>query len=67
MIYGLFIIIGYKGIYKRRTGDKTDGCAIFYKATRFSFVDKLPLEYHQPHIPVRFLKILLFIIIYNNS
>ncbi|CAG7834867.1 unnamed protein product [Allacma fusca] len=43
---------GYKGIYKKRTGDKQDGCAIFYKATRFSFVDKLSVEYFQPHIPL---------------
>ena len=23
--------LGYKGIYKKRTNDKMDGCAIFYK------------------------------------
>ena len=29
-----------------------DGCAIFYKSARFSFVDKLAVELFQPHVPL---------------
>ena len=36
------------GFYKKRTGDKNDGCAIFYKKDRFLLEDCTQVEYHQP-------------------
>ncbi|KAK7081633.1 Protein angel 1 [Halocaridina rubra] len=39
---------GYEGIYKKRTGEKCDGCAIFYKTNKFSLVEQCTVEYNQP-------------------
>ena len=38
---------GYQGIYKKRTGDKKDGCAIFFKPENLTLVDKTDIEYKQ--------------------
>ena len=43
--------LGYDGIYKKRTGDKQDGCAIFYKSEKFTLVDQTDVEYRQPSAP----------------
>ncbi|KAL3874506.1 hypothetical protein ACJMK2_037515 [Sinanodonta woodiana] len=40
--------LGYDGIYKRRTGDKKDGCATFYKTHKFVVQDSVPIEYYRP-------------------
>ena len=40
--------LGYDGIYKKRTGDKQDGCAIFYKHDKFVLIDQTDVEYQQP-------------------
>ncbi|XP_030212631.1 protein angel homolog 1 [Gadus morhua] len=40
--------IGYKCVYKRRTGTKTDGCATCYRGDRFSEVSATSLEYFRP-------------------
>ncbi|XP_066944809.1 uncharacterized protein [Macrobrachium rosenbergii] len=39
---------GYDGVYKKRTGDKCDGCAIFFKTNKFSLVESCSVEYLQP-------------------
>ncbi|XP_072350286.1 protein angel homolog 1-like isoform X2 [Scyliorhinus torazame] len=39
---------GYECVYKRRTGVKTDGCAVCYKRERFSLVSAHPVEYFRP-------------------
>ncbi|XP_078263362.1 protein angel homolog 1-like [Rhinoraja longicauda] len=39
---------GYECIYKRRTGIKTDGCAVCFKRDRFSLVSQHPVEYFRP-------------------
>ena len=39
---------GYDGLYKKRTGDKCDGCAIFFKKEKFSLVESCSVEYLQP-------------------
>jgi len=44
--------LGYKGVYKQRTGDKGDGCAVFYKWKKFQLEDFVCVEFHQPRIPV---------------
>ncbi|XP_072895514.1 protein angel homolog 1-like isoform X1 [Hemitrygon akajei] len=39
---------GYDCIYKRRTGIKTDGCAVCFKRDRFSLISEHPVEYFRP-------------------
>nr|XP_009759626.1 PREDICTED: carbon catabolite repressor protein 4 homolog 6 isoform X3 [Nicotiana sylvestris] len=36
---------GYNGIWKRRTGDPADGCAIFWNASRFKLVHEEFIEF----------------------
>jgi protein angel len=33
-----FEAVGYLGLYKKRTNDKSDGCAIFYKNDRVRLI-----------------------------
>uniref|UniRef100_T1J976 Endonuclease/exonuclease/phosphatase domain-containing protein n=1 Tax=Strigamia maritima TaxID=126957 RepID=T1J976_STRMM len=42
--------LGYDGIYKKRTGDKYDGCAIFYKESAFSLDTWQAIEFKKPHV-----------------
>ncbi|XP_023722576.1 protein angel homolog 2 isoform X2 [Cryptotermes secundus] len=44
--------LGYKGIYKRRTGNNIDGVAIYYKTDVFQLADHTSVEYFQPGIDV---------------
>ncbi|KFD56067.1 hypothetical protein M514_03191 [Trichuris suis] len=39
----------YKGVYKKRTGDKNDGCAVFWNRHIFSLVDWVGVEYVIPN------------------
>ncbi|XP_067848187.1 protein angel homolog 1-like [Heptranchias perlo] len=39
---------GYECVYKRRTGIKTDGCAVCYKRGLFTLVSEHPVEYFRP-------------------
>lgn len=39
---------GFTCFYKRRTGCKTDGCAVCYKPTRFRLLCASPVEYFRP-------------------
>ncbi|XP_075232726.1 protein angel isoform X2 [Lycorma delicatula] len=52
MFFDQFLQKGYQGIYKKRTGDKGDGCAIYYKTEKFVLVDYATVEYYQPNIDV---------------
>ncbi|XP_028996267.1 protein angel homolog 2 isoform X2 [Betta splendens] len=36
---------GYSSKYKKRTGGKPDGCAVFYKSSRLSLVSSTPVEF----------------------
>ena len=40
-----FDSLGYKHVLKARTGDKTDGCVIFYKGDMFNLEEVSDLEY----------------------
>ncbi|KAG7255236.1 hypothetical protein CRUP_037776 [Coryphaenoides rupestris] len=40
--------LGYQCVYKKRTGDKPDGCALVFKSSRLSLVSAHPLEYLRP-------------------
>ncbi|KAE8600513.1 hypothetical protein XENTR_v10013290 [Xenopus tropicalis] len=42
--------LGYHCEYKTRTGSKPDGCAICFKANKFSLVSVTPVEYYRPNI-----------------
>ena len=44
--------LGYGAVYKKRTAEKNDGCAIFYKTEKFTLADWTSVEYYQPHIDV---------------
>ena len=44
----VFPILGYLGEFKKRTGAKLDGCAIFYRKDRFSFRERREIEYIIP-------------------
>lgn len=41
---------GYSGVYKKRTGDKTDGCATFYKESRFTLVKSKLVSFRKPQV-----------------
>ncbi|CAG9771078.1 unnamed protein product [Ceutorhynchus assimilis] len=45
-------LLGYVGIYKKRTGLRCDGCAIFYKIDSISLLDYATVEFMQPNIPL---------------
>ena len=42
-----FSRFGYKSLYKKRTGGKKDGCAIFYRDTMFKLIEHSDVEYDQ--------------------
>ncbi|XP_060530917.1 protein angel homolog 2-like isoform X2 [Cylas formicarius] len=44
--------LGYIGIYKKRTGCRVDGCAIFYKAHLFALEEYETVEFFQPNVPI---------------
>ena len=45
----LSIFLGYKGVYLKRTGDKLDGCATFYRNDKFTLVESVPVPYYKSH------------------
>ncbi|XP_031339569.1 protein angel isoform X2 [Photinus pyralis] len=42
--------LGYKGIYKQRTGIRRDGCAIYYKESLLNLVEYVTIEFNQNNI-----------------
>ncbi|KAK6634992.1 hypothetical protein RUM44_000241 [Polyplax serrata] len=42
--------LGYQGIYKRRTNDKVDGCAVYFKKDKFNLVQHLTVELYKPSV-----------------
>lgn len=47
-----FLFLGYKGVYKQRTGIRTDGCALYYKSNVFKLVEYTAVEYRQPNVSI---------------
>lgn len=41
-------------LFKKRNGDQSDGCAIFYNRTLFKLIDHHFVEFFQPQISVSF-------------
>ncbi|XP_075991551.1 protein angel-like isoform X2 [Anticarsia gemmatalis] len=50
--YNRFNEIGYVGIFKQKTGQRQDGCAIYYKSSRFHLVEQIHVEFFQPELPI---------------
>ncbi|NWS59128.1 ANGE2 protein, partial [Chunga burmeisteri] len=44
--------LGYHCEYKMRTGRKPDGCAICFKASKFSLISSTPVEFFRHDIPL---------------
>ncbi|NXW61223.1 ANGE1 protein, partial [Eurystomus gularis] len=44
--------MGFACFYKRRTGTKTDGCAVCYKHSKFQLISLSPIEYFRPGLDV---------------
>ena len=44
--------LGFVGIFKKRTGDKTDGCAIFYRISKFNLAETISVEYCKPDVKI---------------
>ena len=44
--------LGYGAVYKKRTAEKNDGCAIFYRKEKFALADWTSVEYFQPCVDV---------------
>lgn len=47
-----FKYLGYDGLFKKRTREKCDGCAIFYKCSKFSLMEHCSVEYMQPQVGI---------------
>ncbi|XP_019757456.1 protein angel homolog 2 isoform X1 [Dendroctonus ponderosae] len=45
-------ILGFKGIYKKRTGIRCDGCAIYYRPDRLKLVEFETVEFYQPNVSI---------------
>ncbi|CAF0979126.1 unnamed protein product [Didymodactylos carnosus] len=41
---------GYESLFIKRSGEKTDGCALFYKTHRLLLVDYKSVPFHHPNI-----------------
>jgi protein angel len=39
--------LGYGGLYKKRTGEHTDGCAVFYNSSQLKLLDWRPVEFQK--------------------
>lgn len=44
--------IGYNNVYKRRTGEHVDGCAIYFKPKMFELEEESTVEFRQPGVRV---------------
>ncbi|XP_062433164.1 protein angel homolog 1 [Rhea pennata] len=47
-----FRMMGFACFYKRRTGRKTDGCAVCYKHSKFQLIGVSPIEYFRPGLDI---------------
>jgi mRNA deadenylase 3'-5' endonuclease subunit Ccr4 len=41
---------GYESIYLKRTGDKPDGCCLFYKINRLKLIQSKSVSFYQQNI-----------------
>lgn len=45
-------IIGYNGTFKKRSGDRPDGCATFFKRDKFSIAASYKIDYYRENVPL---------------
>ena len=45
--FSVLTVSGYGGLYKKRTGENTDGCAVFYNSSRLKLLDWRPVEFQR--------------------
>ncbi|XP_072946651.1 protein angel homolog 2-like [Epargyreus clarus] len=50
--YARFQTIGYLGVFKKKSRYKSDGCAVFYRASMFEMIDKMAVEFRHEVIPI---------------
>ncbi|CAH0716658.1 unnamed protein product, partial [Brenthis ino] len=50
--YNKFEQMGYFGIFKQKTGNRQDGCAIYFKKSLFDMQDHISVEFYQPELPI---------------
>ncbi|CAH1982194.1 unnamed protein product [Acanthoscelides obtectus] len=50
--YSLLESFGYQGVYKRRTGQRTDGCAIYFKTENVTLLEHVTVEFYQKNVPL---------------
>ncbi|XP_052746540.1 protein angel isoform X2 [Bicyclus anynana] len=50
--YRKFEALGYCGVFKQKTGQRQDGCAIYFKRSLFEMQDHVSVEYYQPEMPI---------------
>lgn len=46
------LLLGYIGAYEKRYGDNLDGCATFFKASKFKMIKRHRVDYHIDGIPL---------------
>ncbi|XP_039763785.1 protein angel homolog 2 isoform X2 [Pararge aegeria] len=50
--YKKFEEMGYCGVFKQKTGERQDGCAIYFKKSLFDMKDQISVEFYQPEMPI---------------
>lgn len=48
----VYCFAGYSGIFKKRTGDKPDGCAIFFKVDKFNLIQSKEIEFRKSEVTI---------------
>ena len=46
----LLCISGFECVYKKKTSDKKDGCAIIFNSNKFTLEEAVPVEYFRPGV-----------------
>ncbi|KAJ8966859.1 hypothetical protein NQ314_003253 [Rhamnusium bicolor] len=50
--FSLLETLGYRSLYKKRTGGRTEGCALYYKTELINLVEYTAVEYYQPGVSI---------------
>ena len=45
-------ILGYDSVYIKRSGDKSDGCCLFYRRDRLKLIDSKTVPFYQKNIQI---------------
>ncbi|KAJ8737285.1 hypothetical protein PYW07_000556 [Mythimna separata] len=50
--FSKFEQIGYAKIFKKKTGHRQDGCAVYFKTAMFELKGSVDVEFNQPELPI---------------